>query len=103
VAGPEETIGTERLVLMPLRVDDADELAGVPGDPRLHRFIGGGPDTPEELRARYAAMLAGPGRADEVWCNWVVRRREDGQAVGTVQATLTGPHPSGLTASRSGA
>jgi RimJ/RimL family protein N-acetyltransferase len=39
--------------------------------------------------ARYVAMAAGPGRADEVWRNWVVRRREDDQAVGTVQATLT--------------
>jgi RimJ/RimL family protein N-acetyltransferase len=86
---PTETIGTERLVLTPLRVEDADELAEVLGDPRLHRFIGGRPDTVEELRARYAAMTAGSGRADERWRNWVVRRREDGRPVGTVQATLT--------------
>ena len=87
--GPEETIGTERLVLTPLRVEDADELAEVLGDPQLHEFIGGRPDTVEQLRARYAAMTAGPGRADERWRNWVARRREDGQPVGTVQATLT--------------
>jgi RimJ/RimL family protein N-acetyltransferase len=85
----EGTIGTGRLVLSPLRVADADELVGVLGDPALHEFIGGRPDTLEELRRRYAAMVAGPGRPDEVWRNWVVRRRDDGAAVGTVQATLT--------------
>jgi RimJ/RimL family protein N-acetyltransferase len=85
----EGTIGTGRLVLSPLRVADADELVGVLGDPALHEFIGGRPDTLEELRRRYAAMVAGPGRPGEVWRNWVVRRRDDGAAVGTVQATLT--------------
>ena len=35
--GPEETIGTERLVLAPLRSEDAGELAGVLGEPALHR------------------------------------------------------------------
>ena len=85
----EASIWTERLVLRPLRVADAEELAGVLGDPALHEFIGGRPDNPEELRRRYAAMVAGPGRPGELWRNWVVRRRVDAAAVGTVQATLT--------------
>ena len=85
----EAAIGTERLELSPLRVADADELVGVLGDPALHEFIGGRPDTLEELRRRYAAMVAGPGRPGELWRNWVVRRRADNAAVGTVQATLT--------------
>jgi RimJ/RimL family protein N-acetyltransferase len=85
----EATIGTERLVLAPLRVADADELVGVLADPALHQFTGGRPDTLEELRRRYAAMVAGPGRPGELWRNWVVRRRADAAAVGTVQATLT--------------
>ena len=38
-------------------------------DPRLREFIG--------------------GRPDELWRNWVVRRRADAQPVGTVQATLS--------------
>ena len=81
--GPEETIGAGRLTLTPLRVEDADELAEVLGDPRLHEFIGGRPDNPEELRRRYAAMVAGPGRPGELWRNWVVRRRADAATVGT--------------------
>jgi len=85
----EAAIGTERLELSPLRAADADELVEVLGDPGLHEFIGGRPDTLEELRRRYAAMVAGPGRPGELWRNWVVRRRADAAAVGTVQATLT--------------
>ena len=85
----EAGIGTERLVLAPLRVADADELARVLGDPARHEFIGGRPDTLEELRCRYAAMVAGAGRPGELWRNWVMRRRADAAAVGTVQATLT--------------
>ena len=85
----EAAIATERLELSPLRVADADELVEVLGDPALHEFIGGRPDTLAELRRRYAAMVAGPGRPGELWRNWVVRRRADAAAVGTVQATLT--------------
>ena len=85
----EGTIGTERLLLTPLDAGDADELVGVLADPGLHEFIGDRPATLEELRTRFAAMTAGSGRADELWRNWVVRRRADGQAVGTVQATLS--------------
>jgi RimJ/RimL family protein N-acetyltransferase len=83
------TIETERLVLAPLRVEDADELAGVLGDKRLHEFIGGKPATAGELRARYARLVEGSGDPDELWLNWIVRLRVDDRAVGTVQATVT--------------
>lgn len=85
-----ETIETERLVLEPLAVDHAEEMAEVLGDPALHTFIGGEPATPAELRARYQRLVTGPAPYhQEGWLNWVVRRRADGQAVGTVQATVT--------------
>jgi RimJ/RimL family protein N-acetyltransferase len=83
-----DTIGTERLLLTPLGTGDAEEMVEVLADPRLHQFTGGRPATLEELRARYAAMTAGSSDPDELWRNWVVRRRADAQAVGTVQATL---------------
>ena len=79
---------TERLRLVPLTAGDADELVTVLADARLHEFIGGQPASLDELRARYAVLEAGSGREDERWWNWVVRRREDGQGVGTVQVTL---------------
>ena len=83
-----EAITTERLVLEPLRAEDADELAAVLGDERLHEFIGGRPATPAELRERYGRLVAGSGKPDEIWLNWTVRRRIDHVAVGTVQSTV---------------
>lgn len=84
-----ETLQSDRLTLEPLRVEHAEEMATVLSDPALYAYIGGRPEAVPELRARYARQLAGP-RADrgEVWLNWVVRRRGDGQAVGTMQATV---------------
>jgi RimJ/RimL family protein N-acetyltransferase len=82
-------ITTERLRLTPLRIEDADEMAVVLDDEGLHKFIGGRPAAPRELRKRYAQLVAGSSNPGETWLNWIVRRRADGRAVGTVQATLT--------------
>jgi RimJ/RimL family protein N-acetyltransferase len=87
-AFPQGPIGTGRLLLTPLGPGDADEMAEVLADPELHRFIGGHPATLQELRDRYRALEAGPPRPDEVWRNWIVRRRADARPVGTVQATI---------------
>lgn len=86
----EQRVVAERVVLEPLVVGHADELAGVLGDPALHRFIGGEPLGVEALRERYERLVVGHS-ADgaEEWFNWVVRE-PGGAAVGTVQATVTG-------------
>jgi RimJ/RimL family protein N-acetyltransferase len=73
---------------MPLRVEDADEMAAVLRDERLYAFTGGRPPALAELRENYARLVAGSSDPDEVWFNWIVRRRSDSQPVGTVQATL---------------
>jgi RimJ/RimL family protein N-acetyltransferase len=83
------TIITARLSLVPLQVKDAEEMAGVLGDQRLHEFIGGQPATIAGLHDRYARLAAGSPDPGEVWLNWIVRRRSDAQPIGTVQATLT--------------
>ncbi|MFE6227077.1 MULTISPECIES: GNAT family N-acetyltransferase [unclassified Streptomyces] len=80
----------ERLELVPLEVGHAEEMVGVLGDPALHRFIGGAPEGLEELRARYARWAAGAPEPGTSWCNWVVRERNGGRLVGTVQATVAG-------------
>lgn len=79
---------TERLVLTPLVPDDADKMVDVLADQALHEFIGGEPETLEGLRDRYRRLVAGSSRVDEVWLNWILRRRSDDEPVGTVQATL---------------
>jgi RimJ/RimL family protein N-acetyltransferase len=84
-------LGSERIVLEPLRIEHADELGPVVLDPSLHRFIGGAPPTPDEFRARIERQVRGrspDGRSR--WLNWVVRSRDDGEALGRVQATVTG-------------
>jgi RimJ/RimL family protein N-acetyltransferase len=89
-----EPIGTSRLVLLPLRVEHAGEMAVVLGDPALHAFIGGAPLGPEDLRARYSRLAAGSPDPAVAWCNWVIQLRDADCLVGTVQATIgSGPPP----------
>jgi len=83
------TITTERLVLTPLRVEDADEMVRVLEDERLHEFIGGHPVTLDELRQRCRSLVAGPSEPSEVWLNWTVRLKPKGTAVGALQASIT--------------
>lgn len=84
-----ETIRTDRLDLLPLRVEHADEMAAVLSDPGLHTFIGGTPDTAQALRTRYARLVAGSPNPGESWCNWVIHLRDASCLAGYVQATLT--------------
>src|SRR5262245_14607378 len=83
------TIETERLRLLPTRVDDAVELAVVFGDPALYAFTGGEPPTPRDLESRIGAWLAGPSRPGEAWHNWTIRLADSGVAIGHLQATVT--------------
>ena len=80
----------KRVDLEPLRIEHADEMGPLLDDPELHSFIGGRPPTPEELRDRYERQVLGRSPdGSQRWLNWVVRRRDNGQAVGTVQATVS--------------
>ncbi|MEH0829771.1 MULTISPECIES: GNAT family N-acetyltransferase [unclassified Micromonospora] len=87
-----ETIPTARLILLPLAVEHAQEMAAVLADPALHTFIGGEPAAPAALRARYERLVAGSPDPAESWCNWVIHLRDDGRLAGFVQATVTAPH-----------
>jgi RimJ/RimL family protein N-acetyltransferase len=97
-AGPAaEPVPTRRLLLEPLAVRHAAQMVEVLAAPQLYRFTGGSPPTLPELTERYERLVAGPGRHDEGWLNWVIRQREDRQLAGTVQATITS-EPAGLRA-----
>jgi RimJ/RimL family protein N-acetyltransferase len=84
-----DVIRTERLTLLPLRVEHAEEMAAVLADPALHTYIGGEPATPAALRTRYERLVAGSPDPAVGWCNWVVLLRDQDRLVGTVQATVT--------------
>ena len=84
-----ETIEARRLTLEPLRVDHADEMVVVLGDPNVYAYTGGEPPSAGELRSRYARQVEGQSDdGAEGWLNWITRDRETQLAVGTVQATL---------------
>lgn len=80
---------TEHLHLEPLVPAHAAELAPALDDARLHQFTGGAPLSTDALTARYERLAnrRSPDGA-QLWGNWVLRSRETGTAVGTVQATL---------------
>ncbi|MEU6224529.1 GNAT family N-acetyltransferase [Streptomyces sp. NPDC047042] len=84
-----QAISTGRLDLLPLHVEHAEEMASVLSDPALHTFIGGTPDTPQALRARYQRVTAGSPDPAVSWLNWVIRLRDESCLTGTVQATVS--------------
>lgn len=79
---------SERLYLLPIAPDHAEELAAALADPALHAFTGGRPATVEEQRARCARLAAGSPDPAEAWGNWVLRLRADGALTGYVQTTV---------------
>lgn len=95
----EEPLCTSRLVLTPLRVEDATEMVGVLADPALYEFIGGSPPDLAVLRRRYEQMVVGSSPdGSQRWLNWIARLRDGAgevqsdhhhrAAIGTVQATV---------------
>lgn len=88
-----EAIATERLELLPLTAEHAEEMAAVLADPALHVFIGGAPESAQELRSRYQRWSAGSPDPAVTWCNWGIRLREEKCLVGTLQATISGTGP----------
>jgi RimJ/RimL family protein N-acetyltransferase len=82
-------VQTPRLTLEPLRVEHAEEMVAVLGDPRLHEFTGGQPKSLDELRQTYRRRVVGQSSdGAQGWLNWTVRLKANGAAIGTVQATL---------------
>ncbi len=85
----DERIQTTRLVLVPVRADDAEELVAVFADERLSEFTGGKPGSVEDLR-RTLGRLAQDRAADPTaQLNWVVRRLNDGEVIGMLQAVFS--------------
>ncbi|MBA3361729.1 MAG: GNAT family N-acetyltransferase [Acidimicrobiia bacterium] len=85
---PTPELHTERLVLTPLRVADANEMVRVLADAELYMFTGGNPPGLDDLEKRYQAQVEGLSTDREVWHNWIIRLQEPPTAVGFVQATI---------------
>lgn len=80
---------TTRLLLVPLRPEDAVEMTVVLRDPALHAFTGDEPLDAAALRDRFERLAIGRSKdGREAWHNWVVRLLGTAEAIGTVQATV---------------
>lgn len=85
-----EPIRTPRLDLEPLRIEHADEAAPIFDDASLHRYIGGSPASAEQLRSRYERQVVGQSAdGTQAWLNWMLRRLDTTELIGTVQATIS--------------
>ena len=86
---PDDEIEGARVVLAPLRAADADALAGLLDDATIRGFLGVAHLA--GLRRRFAGWEARPvPHGGQSWLNWIVRARDDGRALGWVQATVEG-------------
>ena len=84
-------IWTDRLELIPLLRDHAEDLFSVLSDARLYEYMGGAPPASvAELHARCARLEArrSPDRA-ELWLNWLISETATGMSIGWMQATVT--------------
>jgi [ribosomal protein S5]-alanine N-acetyltransferase len=86
----EAVLQTQRLALEPLTPGHADELLAPLADPRLYRYVPQDPpESLEKLRERFVFLSTRRSPVgDQLWLNWVMRDRHDGQCCGRVQATV---------------
>ncbi len=84
-------IDADRVMLTPLRMNDAEEMVAVLSSPELYTHIGGEPPALDTLRRRYSRLVEGRSLdGTQEWLNWTVRLKDSEKpAVGTVQATAT--------------
>jgi ribosomal-protein-alanine N-acetyltransferase len=87
----ETVLQTHRLALEPLTVGHADELLAPLADPRLYTHVPQDPpESLDKLRERFVFLSTRRSPVgDQLWLNWVMRDRHDGQCCGRVQATVT--------------
>lgn len=86
---------TDRITLEPLTAAHAAELFPLLADPLIYQFI---PDEPPvsiaALAKRYQRLESRRSLdGSQQWLNWAIRRRDDRQCVGYLQATI---HPGGM-------
>jgi ribosomal-protein-alanine N-acetyltransferase len=76
-------IETERLLLRPFKVDDAEALHAVWGDPAAARF--GGPGWPRPATVQDTLRYLGPilaGQAERGYASWAVIEKASGRLIG---------------------
>jgi RimJ/RimL family protein N-acetyltransferase len=87
----ERPIETDRLVLRPMRPDDAEELFEILRAPEIGVAMREPPAADvADVRVRIESWIRGPGAdRNERWLNWLGRTRDD-RAVAHLSATIRG-------------
>jgi ribosomal-protein-alanine N-acetyltransferase len=87
----ETVLRTPRLDLEPMAERHADELWLPLADPGLYRHVPQDPPASLDALRERLALLSGrcSPQGDQLWLNWVMRERRDGQCRGRLQATVT--------------
>ncbi|TCV93262.1 RimJ/RimL family protein N-acetyltransferase [Luteibacter rhizovicinus] len=73
---------TERLILDPLRPDDAANLFAYRGDPEVARYQGWKPANESEAAAFIAEQARRPFGEPDSWCQLAIRSRQTGELIG---------------------
>jgi RimJ/RimL family protein N-acetyltransferase len=81
---------SQRIILEPLMAAHAAELYEALSDPAIYAYISGPPpESISMLTERYRRLESRvSSNGLEQWLNWVIRRIEDRQCIGYVQATI---------------
>lgn len=89
IASPID-INTDRLRLLPLKIDDARELFSLLQDPLLYEYIPRNPPgTLSELLESYSYRCVPVTRdRDEIWLNWLGRLKQNDSPVGLFEVTV---------------
>jgi RimJ/RimL family protein N-acetyltransferase len=90
----EQALRTARLDLIAILPEHATLLFPVLDDQALYDFMGGKPpEGVEALAATYAKREARRSPdGTQLWLNWMLRRRDDGDVVGFAQASVQAEH-----------
>jgi RimJ/RimL family protein N-acetyltransferase len=93
-AASDARISTDRLQLIPLQREHAEDLFSLLSDATLYQYTGDAPPSSvAELRVRYSRLEARHSSdGAELWLNWVLSEIATGMSVGWVQATVTARH-----------
>jgi RimJ/RimL family protein N-acetyltransferase len=85
------SIETNRLELVPLVAEHADELFPLLSNATLYEFTHDKPPSSLiELRERYELLQSRRSPdGSEAWLNWIIRGLSSGEAIGYVQATVS--------------
>lgn len=82
------SLHTKRLSLEMLHENHADEMFDILRDPTIYQYMGGRPNSTEELRQQYRRQSSNWDGRPVSWHTWIIREKQTDTAIGYIQVTL---------------